>query len=158
MTLTDTPARWFLWWLASLARSNQQQFKHAASTTGLTSELMAAVAAWFTESQQYSSSSSEGSAAGSDAAADCLSTVCAALLLLTNVYASVDPMSRSRQGATEQKLRRFTGAEEIYVAGFFLMVGLRAVTLCYCHSMHFYCFLISASVAITSQCLDGRKC
>jgi hypothetical protein len=114
----------------ALCRHYQQQFQQAASSLGLSSELMAGVAACFAEEEQFSSSdsSSEGAAAGSNgaaaaAAAAChLSTICAASLLLSSVFASIDPMSRAQMALAPLNMRRFTAAEELLVADFFLQV------------------------------------
>jgi hypothetical protein len=98
----------------ALCRQYQQQFQQAATKLGLSSEVMAAVAAWFTEAGQYSSStgsSSESAAASSDAAADCLSIVCTASLLFGLVY----PLTQPSQ--------QFSPAEQLLVANYFLQVG-----------------------------------
>jgi hypothetical protein len=108
----------------ALCRQYQQQFQQAATKLGLSSELMAAVAAWFTGAEQYSSSSSdssgsEGAAAGSAAASDCLAVVWTATLLLNLMFPLVDPNS---QTAEHKQQQLFTPAEELFVAGFFLQV------------------------------------
>jgi hypothetical protein len=98
----------------ALCRQYQQQFQQAAAKLGLSSELMAAVAAWFTEAEQCSSSSSEGVAAGSDAAADCLAVVCTASLLFWMVYPLISSLA--------QISKHFSAAEQRLVADLYLQV------------------------------------
>jgi hypothetical protein len=102
----------------ALCRQYQQQFQQTASKLGFSRQLMAAVAAWFTEAEQYSSSSSsEGVAADGAAAADCLPTVCAAALMLGSVQTLVDPSKRARSPGWQ-----VTAGEELLVADFILKV------------------------------------
>ena len=108
----------------ALCRQYQQQFQHAATKLGLSSESMAAVAAWFTEAEQYSSSS-QSAAAGSTAAAaaaaaaDCLSSVCAAALMVQQIHMLVDPAYRE---SVMPRGTQLTAAEELAVADFFMLV------------------------------------
>jgi hypothetical protein len=104
----------------ALCRQYQQQFQQAAAKLGLSSDLMAEVAAWFTEAEQYSSSKSgaAGSAAAA-AAADCLSYVCAAALMVQQIHMLVDPAYRL---AVTPRSTQLTAAEELAVADFFMQV------------------------------------
>jgi hypothetical protein len=106
----------------ALCRQYQQQFQQAAANLGLSSELMAAVAAWFTgaelcsSSSSTSTSSSEGAAAGSDAAVHCLSVVCTASLLFM-LLGSLGPPA-----AGQKSSHQFTPAEIGHISDFFLQV------------------------------------
>ena len=109
----------------ALCKQYQLQFQRAATSLGLSAELITAVAAWFAEAEKYtttssksSSSSSSPAAAGSTAAAaDCLSSVCAASLLLALASTLIDPLDKA--GA---KQRQLTAADELTLAGFYMQV------------------------------------
>ena len=112
----------------ALCRQYQQRFQQASAKLGLSSDLMAAAAAWFSEAERYSSSSSRGPAAGSAAvaaAADCLSTVCAAALMMGQIQMLVDPAYREE---VKPRSTQLTAAEELAVAEFFMQVWC---TYCY---------------------------
>jgi hypothetical protein len=109
----------------ALCRQYQLQFQRSASSLGMSAELTTAVAAWFTEAKQYSSSSSSssraaagGTAAAAAAAADCMSTMCAASLLLALASTLVDPLDKA-----EAKQRQLTAADELNLAGFYMQVS-----------------------------------
>jgi hypothetical protein len=116
----------------ALCKQYQLQFQRAATSLGLSAELITAVAAWFAEAEKYtttssksSSSSSSPAAAGSTAAAaDCLSSVCAASLLLALASTLIDPLDKA--GANQRQL---TAADELTLAGFYMQVSNRPCCL-----------------------------
>jgi hypothetical protein len=148
----------------ALCRQYQQQYQQVANKLGLSHEVMAAVAAWFSEAEKCtssSSSSSEGAAAGSDAAADCLSAVCAAALMVTSVSILINPWSREDDRL--ELSRQLTAVEELAVTDFFVKVWctrscflfLNYLSITTVHYYHYLLLISTSSMLVCCTCRVG---